>query len=136
MLDNSISLSIEYIGLAYPFWDNRNAHCAYECKIETPSGRMSLTWHDSLVNTVAKRHNKTEEIPPDYKEIFDYIRICSYQPELTLKDFMIVNGGGEYPLTEYELKKAFNNQRKEFLDVTRCFTQKQLCDLEELLEEE
>lgn len=137
MVDNDISLSVDYIGRFNPPWDKKNAHCTYKCRIETPLGKMSFTYHDSAYETAAKIKNRTEETPPDWYDILYCIWLGSHEPEGSLESFEETYNYATHKFHERkEIRKIYDDQWKHFRDITKCFTKEQLFNLGELLNEE
>lgn len=132
MVDNDISLSVDYIGRFNPPWDKKNAHCTYKCRIKTPLGKMSFSYYESAYETEVKRKNRTEETPPDWNDILYCVWLESHEPESSLESLeeMYNYTAGK------EIRKMYDDRWKAFRDITKCFTKEQLFNLGELLNEE
>ena len=152
-------MSITYVGRVKVDWDNRT-HDMYTCIIKTQRGQMTVNFHDSIANTEIHHTTLSEYIEKHYgyraPDIPCNIR-AKANKELKAKkevakptEYNILSCLEKYDVGSmddflheygYEIKcvadmtnfiNTYNAVVKEYNDVRRCFTDKQIEALREI----
>ena len=116
------TMEIEYAGMAIPNWDTKK-HAMYHFLIETPKGEMGGYFYASLVDT------QSCQAPTEYD-----ILACLQTYEVgDIEDFIFEFG---YEIKQRgdlkRIKDTYNAVVREYQDVCRCFTPKQIEALAEI----
>ena len=116
------TMEINYVGLEVPNWDKKE-HATYDCIIKTPKNEMTVHFYASLFDT------ERGIAPTEY----DVLACLQCYEVGELEDFMFEFG--------YEIKQrgdlkriqdTYKAVKKEYKDVCKCFTKKQIEKLAEI----
>ena len=146
------TMEIKYVGLEKPNWDDE-PHRTYDCTIKTPRGEMMVHFYDSLANTElwmpyneyyekkfrrsyeamgptekmrfqkALKDKREKAIPTEYD-----ILACLTTYEVGSMDDFFAELGYEIECVQdmTNFINTYNAVVKEYYDVRRCFTEKQI----------
>ncbi len=128
------TMKIKYAGLDMPRWENK-LHCAYDCEIKTPRGKMTVRFYDSLRNTKIRADSKLPMSKRREAEPTEYdVLACLQKYDVgNMEDFMSEFG--------YEIKSVkdmtdfigtYNAVVKEYNSVCAVFTPEQMELLREI----
>lgn len=132
--DCNATLDIIYLGRnVNENWEEKQKRDYYIVYIVTPRGNMLVKFWDSLNNTI-ENFNRKAGAPRKEPSAYDILSCLTTYDVGDIEDFIAEFG--------YEIKKRgdftriqniYNAVKKEYEDVCRCFTKKQIEELQEIV---
>ena len=147
------TMEIEYVGIEKPNWDDK-PHRTYDCKITTPKGKMMVHFYDSTANTELWMISDKEYYEKKFRRYYDGltyqekirwlknfkekrekaipteydILACLQKYDVGDMDDFMSEFGYEIKCTKdmTDFINTYNAVVKEYNDVRRCFTEKQI----------
>lgn len=115
-------------------WDEKRERDNYLVNITTPLGNMQVKFWDSVKNTIDNINRERSRLPRKKPTAYDILACLTTYDVGDIEDFILEFG--------YEIKKRgdftriqniYNAVKKEYENVCRCFTEKQIEKLQEIV---
>lgn len=136
LTDCDATMQMMYLGKNVPEnWGDGREHDNYIVNITTPRGNMQVKFWDSLNHTLENENRRLSGLPRNKKPTeYDILACLTTYDVGDIEDFISEFG--------YEIKKRgdftriqniYNAVKKEYEDVCRCFTEKQIEKLQDIV---
>ena len=129
------TMDIMYLGTEVnKDWNEKRERDTYMVNIRTPKGNMQVKFWDSVKNTIDNINRERSRLPRKKPTAYDILACLTTYDVGDIEDFILEFG--------YEIKKRgdftriqniYNAVKKEYENVCRCFTEKQIEKLQEIV---